>query len=253
MGGNCFSAGTTHSVAFAWWVPVDHGNEIQGDSATFDLGFYTEQCRHNSADGGGGQQNGITTTTGSGFGKLSPQQNQNSGYGQDGENFDTPNAITSRARNGNGGWEVGIGSGDSPGDDTTDKSWSFPIQNASWSLSYATDGTTEFEVDGTTVSRTTNAGDFDGRLLVQTKADEATVDVQSVSLSLGGSSQSLSGPTSVTASNDDDGGDRDFQYLVINTALDGSQAFEVSGTLSVQKNDNFPDQEESWAVDVSAE
>lgn len=44
---NCFSAETTHSVAFAWWVPVDHGNEIQTDSASFSLGFRTEQCRHN--------------------------------------------------------------------------------------------------------------------------------------------------------------------------------------------------------------
>jgi hypothetical protein len=52
-GRNCFSAGTTHSVAFAWWVPVDHGNEIQTDSATFELSFYTEQCRHNQADGVG--------------------------------------------------------------------------------------------------------------------------------------------------------------------------------------------------------
>jgi predicted ribosomally synthesized peptide with SipW-like signal peptide len=43
----CFSAETTHSVAFAWWVPVDHGNEIQTDSASFGLRFYTEQCRHN--------------------------------------------------------------------------------------------------------------------------------------------------------------------------------------------------------------
>jgi len=48
---NCFSAGTQHSVVFAWWVPVDHGNEIQSDSATFDLGLYTEQCRHNDGSG----------------------------------------------------------------------------------------------------------------------------------------------------------------------------------------------------------
>jgi predicted ribosomally synthesized peptide with SipW-like signal peptide len=47
----CFSANEEHSVAFAWWVPVDHGNEIQTDSATFDLGFYTEQCRHNDGSG----------------------------------------------------------------------------------------------------------------------------------------------------------------------------------------------------------
>jgi predicted ribosomally synthesized peptide with SipW-like signal peptide len=47
----CFEAGMEHSVAFAWWVPVDHGNEIQSDTATFDLGFYTEQCRHNDGSG----------------------------------------------------------------------------------------------------------------------------------------------------------------------------------------------------------
>ena len=48
---NCFSATTAHSVVFAWWVPVDHGNEIQSDSATFDLGLYAEQCRHNDGSG----------------------------------------------------------------------------------------------------------------------------------------------------------------------------------------------------------
>jgi LruC domain-containing protein/predicted ribosomally synthesized peptide with SipW-like signal peptide len=47
MGDRCFSAEAEHSVAFAWWVPIDHGNEIQTDSATFELGLYTEQCRHN--------------------------------------------------------------------------------------------------------------------------------------------------------------------------------------------------------------
>ncbi|MEF8799471.1 MAG: SipW-dependent-type signal peptide-containing protein [Halolamina sp.] len=50
-GRNCFEGGEEHSVAFAWWVPVDHGNEIQTDSASFDLGFYTEQCRHNDGSG----------------------------------------------------------------------------------------------------------------------------------------------------------------------------------------------------------
>jgi predicted ribosomally synthesized peptide with SipW-like signal peptide len=52
MGRNCFSGdGTVHSVGFAWWLPVDHANEIQSDTATFDLGFYTEQCRHNDGSG----------------------------------------------------------------------------------------------------------------------------------------------------------------------------------------------------------
>jgi len=48
---NCFSAETEHSFVFAWWVPIDHGNEIQTDSATFDLGLYAEQCRHNDGSG----------------------------------------------------------------------------------------------------------------------------------------------------------------------------------------------------------
>jgi len=47
----CFPGETEFSAAFAWWVPVDHGNEIQSDSVEFDLGFYTEQCRHNDGSG----------------------------------------------------------------------------------------------------------------------------------------------------------------------------------------------------------
>lgn len=53
-GRNCFSAGTTHSVLFAWWVSVDHGNAIRSDTATFDVGLYGEQCRHND-----GSVNGV--------------------------------------------------------------------------------------------------------------------------------------------------------------------------------------------------
>jgi len=48
----CFSAGR-HSVGFVWWLPVDHANEIQSDSVTFSLTFYTEQCRHNDGTGDG--------------------------------------------------------------------------------------------------------------------------------------------------------------------------------------------------------
>ncbi|WP_049937800.1 right-handed parallel beta-helix repeat-containing protein [Haloplanus natans] len=48
----CFAGGTAesgegHYVSVVWWLPIDHGNEVQSDEATFDLGFYTEQCRHN--------------------------------------------------------------------------------------------------------------------------------------------------------------------------------------------------------------
>jgi len=61
--GRCFSADTKHSVAFAWWVPVDHGNEIQTDSASFDLGFYTEQCRHNDGSGLQAGSQSVTLTS----------------------------------------------------------------------------------------------------------------------------------------------------------------------------------------------
>ncbi|MFB6109046.1 MAG: SipW-dependent-type signal peptide-containing protein [Haloplanus sp.] len=48
----CYTAtDDVHNVGFQWWLPLDHGNEVQSDSVTFDLGFYTEQCRHNDGAG----------------------------------------------------------------------------------------------------------------------------------------------------------------------------------------------------------
>ena len=52
-GRDCFAGGTAesgegHYVSVVWWLPIDHGNQVQSDAATFDLGFYTEQCRHNA-------------------------------------------------------------------------------------------------------------------------------------------------------------------------------------------------------------
>jgi hypothetical protein len=43
--------GNSHCVAFEWWLPVDHANQIQTDSVSFDIGFYTEQERHNDGAG----------------------------------------------------------------------------------------------------------------------------------------------------------------------------------------------------------
>jgi predicted ribosomally synthesized peptide with SipW-like signal peptide len=40
-----------HQVSVVWWLPINHGNQVQSDSVTFDLGFYTEQCRHNDGTG----------------------------------------------------------------------------------------------------------------------------------------------------------------------------------------------------------
>jgi predicted ribosomally synthesized peptide with SipW-like signal peptide len=48
-GRNCFAGGTSHYVSVVWWLPIDHGNQVQSDTARFDLGFYAEQCRHNEA------------------------------------------------------------------------------------------------------------------------------------------------------------------------------------------------------------
>ena len=47
----CFPPSVNHFVGFAWWLPRDVGNEVQDDSVSFDLGFYTEQCRNNDGSG----------------------------------------------------------------------------------------------------------------------------------------------------------------------------------------------------------
>ncbi|WP_255192358.1 SipW-dependent-type signal peptide-containing protein [Natronobeatus ordinarius] len=54
----CFPEEETFCVAFEWCLPtstpehVDDINDLQGQSISFDLGFYTEQCRHNSNPSG---------------------------------------------------------------------------------------------------------------------------------------------------------------------------------------------------------
>jgi len=45
--------GVMHCVALSWELPFDVGNEVQGDTLGFDLGFYTEQARHNDGSGPG--------------------------------------------------------------------------------------------------------------------------------------------------------------------------------------------------------
>jgi hypothetical protein len=50
-GRECFDPSTTFCVGFEWWLPIDVGNEVQSDSVSFDVGFYTEQCRHNDGAG----------------------------------------------------------------------------------------------------------------------------------------------------------------------------------------------------------
>ncbi len=38
---------TTYYFGWAWWVPTEVGNVIQGDTLTFDIEFYAEQWRNN--------------------------------------------------------------------------------------------------------------------------------------------------------------------------------------------------------------
>jgi len=45
--------GLMYCVGLSWELPVDVGNEVQGDSVAFDLGFYTEQARNNDGSGPG--------------------------------------------------------------------------------------------------------------------------------------------------------------------------------------------------------
>ncbi|MFB6123963.1 MAG: VWA domain-containing protein, partial [Haloferacaceae archaeon] len=54
---------TTNAIGLAWWLPVDHANEIQSDSVEFNLGFYTEQCRHNDGSGQAPETTTVTNTT----------------------------------------------------------------------------------------------------------------------------------------------------------------------------------------------
>ena len=46
-----FAPELNHYIGFTWYVPPEVGNEIQTDSVEFDIGFYTEQERHNSGAG----------------------------------------------------------------------------------------------------------------------------------------------------------------------------------------------------------
>ncbi|MFW5956018.1 MAG: VWA domain-containing protein [Halorhabdus sp.] len=43
--------GLMYCVALSWELPFAVGNEVQGDSVSFDLGFYTEQERNNDGSG----------------------------------------------------------------------------------------------------------------------------------------------------------------------------------------------------------
>jgi predicted ribosomally synthesized peptide with SipW-like signal peptide len=108
---NCFAGDEKHSIAFAWWVPIDHGNEIQSDSVSFDLGLYTEQCRHNDGsgmndqetdDGDGGDGGSTTSVTVSAF----PDQGDDLGATIETVNVNFP-SVDSIASVDDTSWSVG--------------------------------------------------------------------------------------------------------------------------------------------------
>ena len=45
---SCYEGDQQYCIGVRWWVPETVGNVIQGDTLSFDVGFYTEQCRHNA-------------------------------------------------------------------------------------------------------------------------------------------------------------------------------------------------------------
>jgi predicted ribosomally synthesized peptide with SipW-like signal peptide len=234
----CFDPNTLHSVGLTWYLPVDHANEIQTDSVQFDVGFYTEQCRHND---GAGMDSGLTPTrTGSGWAKQERNFNGDGtessfARGRYGDNTDA------------GAWEIAVGN-DLGSADTGNYVWTSG-KTVDWSYNYDPNtSTATFTLDGQTVSKQLSEAP-DGRVAIQTKADEATVAATVDSMSVGGSTVHFSGPTSVEASNDGDG--RDLQYLVINVDVDGGVT--MSGTATVTLQGDFPGGDEDAAFDVVLE
>ncbi|WP_255150863.1 choice-of-anchor W domain-containing protein [Halorarius halobius] len=251
----CMEASETGYIGLAWQLPVDHANEIQTDSVAFDLGFYTEQCRHND---GTGMARLIPTRRGSGFAKLSEETNRNAGYGLDGANFNGDGTISggARARFGNnsntGTWE--LAAGDSPGSSGFNQAqytWTSG-ETVDWTFSYdASTDEASFTFDGTSVPARTLTEQPDGRVAIQCKADEATVEGTVESVQIDGEMPEISGENSVTASNDGSG--RDIEYLVLNTNLDGETSFTLTGTATVTLQGDYGGSQEGVAFDVVLE
>lgn len=231
---------TNPCVCFDWEVPTTVGNEIQGDSVGFDLQFNAQQSRHND----GSANPCITSSTGNGFAKEA-------------ENFngDATTSAAARARYGNNGtsgaWE--LAAGDEPGVSgefsQEDYVWTSG-DTVDWSVSYdAASDELSLTVDGTTVSDTIDDPQPDGRIAIQGKADEATVDASIDSLSIGGAPIGVpSGPTSVTATNDGSG--RQVRYLLVDTALDGDTSIEISGEATVSLQGDYGGGQEDVALDL---
>ena len=225
-------------VCLSWEIPTTVGNEIQSDSLTMNFEFHAVQSRHNDGTANPCEPS-ITTTTGEGFAKQ--------------EEFDTEQE-TSFARGRFGGqntWEVAVGPNVGSAS-TADYSWSSG-STVPFSYTYDGSGNASFTLDGVNVASTIPAPS--GKLGITTKADEATVSVTDLALDLDGTPVSLSGPDAISASNDDDGSDRDVTYLVFDTdAADVANAFTISGNVEVNLQGDYDmTAEEGVAFDISVE
>ncbi|OTF12814.1 choice-of-anchor W domain-containing protein [Halorubrum sp. SD612] len=225
-------------VCLSWEIPTSVGNEVQSDSLTMEFEFHALQSRHNDGTANPCEPS-ITTTTGEGFAKQ--------------QEFATEQE-TSFARGRFGGqntWEVAVGP-DVGSASTADYSWS---SGSTVPFSYTYDGSANasFTLDGVNVASTIPAPS--GKLGITTKADEATVTVTDLGLDLDGTPVSLSGPDAISASNDDDGSDRDVTYLVFDTdAADVANAFTISGNVTVTLQGDYDlTAEEGVAFDISVE
>ena len=219
-------------------IPTTVGNELQGAVSTFGVDFHAEQCRHNDLASFLGRE--AETEVGDGFVTVEESFAQTS--------------MNARGRFGDGGgpqtWEVGIWES-SQTDDEADYPWS--DESVPFSFEYDADAdASTFDLDGVVV--TASGGEPQDRIGVQTKADQATIDVENLALAdADGVPIALVGPDGVTASND--GPDRDLQYLVMNTnpaLLAGG--FVLSGDVTVTlEGDYDTDAEEGVAFDVVVE
>jgi hypothetical protein len=212
-------------------------NKAMKDSLTFDLDLRLYQ----KCD---------IVDSGTGFVKVSENFNGNetkTGY--------------ARARFGDGGgstqtWEVAVGN-DQNVDDQDQYDWTSG-EKVPFKVHYSgdSDNEMEFMLDGTTVS-TTLDNSPNGRIGIQGKADEATVQVHDAMLYLKGPKKIVSN-IDLTASNDDasngDTGGRALNYLVANTKASQLQdGFTIKGMAEVTLQDDFPGGDEDVALDVVLE
>jgi len=177
----CFRGETEFSAAFAWWVPVDHGNEIQSDSVEFDLGFYTEQCRHNDGSGmnndavdddqtddESGQSGPSTTVTVQGF-----PSGDDLGASIETVNVDFP-GVDSVDSFGSDNWSVGPGVAPSVTIDGTTVELDYPTNSSN---TYTADTYLEL-----TVTVSGSSGSYDADFVFEDDDDSAVDDTDSFTI-----------------------------------------------------------------------